>query len=71
MNVELGVDETGAVLRRRSTGSTEPGLNECTLRAVAQDIRAAGGEAASNSDSVTDYAAVCRMVRPWSSPSGP
>ncbi len=50
------VNDLGGALTGGDTGSSGP------AEAVAQQIRAAGGEAVSNSDSVSDFGAVQRMV---------
>jgi NAD(P)-dependent dehydrogenase (short-subunit alcohol dehydrogenase family) len=50
------VNDLGGSLTGGDEGSAGP------AEKVAQEIRAAGGEAVSNSDSVTDFAAVARMV---------
>ncbi|HEX3701371.1 MAG TPA: SDR family NAD(P)-dependent oxidoreductase [Phenylobacterium sp.] len=50
------VNDLGGSLKGEDEGSAGP------AEAVAQEIRAAGGEAASNSDSVTNYKAVQGMV---------
>ena len=50
------VNDLGGGLKGDDTGDAGP------AEAVAQEIRAAGGEAVSNSDSVTDYAAVAGMI---------
>jgi NAD(P)-dependent dehydrogenase (short-subunit alcohol dehydrogenase family) len=50
------VNDLGGGLKGEDEGSAGP------AEAVAQEIRAAGGEAASNSDSVTNYKAVQGMV---------
>jgi NAD(P)-dependent dehydrogenase (short-subunit alcohol dehydrogenase family) len=50
------VNDLGGGVAGGDEGSTGP------AEAVAQEIRAAGGKAASNSDSVTDYDAVVAMV---------
>jgi NAD(P)-dependent dehydrogenase (short-subunit alcohol dehydrogenase family) len=50
------VNDLGGGLKGADPGSAGP------AEAVAQQIRAAGGEAASNSESVSDFAAVQRMI---------
>lgn len=50
------VNDLGGALSGGDEGSAGP------AEAVAREIRAAGGEAVSNSESVADYAAVARMV---------
>ena len=50
------VNDLGGSLTGADEGSAGP------AEQVAQEIRAAGGQAVSNSDSVTDYAAVQRMI---------
>ncbi|MFN3313826.1 MAG: SDR family NAD(P)-dependent oxidoreductase, partial [Hyphomonas sp.] len=50
------VNDLGGGLKGDDEGSTGP------AETVAAEIRAAGGEAVSNSESVTDYASVAGMV---------
>ncbi|MEM7459541.1 MAG: SDR family NAD(P)-dependent oxidoreductase, partial [Pseudomonadota bacterium] len=52
------VNDLGGALTDAGDASGDAGLAE----QVAQEIRAAGGEAASNSESVTDMAAVQGMI---------
>jgi NAD(P)-dependent dehydrogenase (short-subunit alcohol dehydrogenase family) len=56
MGANVLVNDLGGSLTGADEGSAGP------AEAVAQEIRKAGGKAASNSDSVTDYAAVAGMV---------